>query len=105
MPVLFVEENGLVDKKRVFRIAFVTEGMSDEDLASGIRVDSVPEPESNGMLYQLYINPQNKEMWYEYEEVPKSEMEILKEENEALKKSQADQDELLMQLMLSMGGN
>lgn len=34
-----------------------------------------------------------------------SEIGNLKEENEALKKSQADQDELLMQLMLTTGGN
>lgn len=97
MPVLFVEENGLLDKKRVVRIAFVTDGMSDEDLASGISVDSVPEPESNGMIYQLYINPQTKEMWYEYEEVPKSEIEILRDENRDLKLALAESVEAQQQ--------
>jgi len=84
-------------------------GKTQEELEAegGIFVErsAVPQPENNGKIARLYINPQTKEMWHEYEEMPKSEMEILKEENEALKKSQADQDELLMQLMLSMGGN
>lgn len=90
-------------------------GLKDEDgnlmskeaieKLGGVFVDFELKPEPNDMLATHFVNPQTGEQWYEYEERPKTEMELMKEENEALKKSQADQDELLMQLMLTTGGN
>jgi len=79
--------------------------MTKEEMEAmgGVFVETELQPEANGLTGTHYVNPETKEQFYEYEEMPKSDIEILREENAALKKSQADQDELLMQLML--GGN
>ena len=74
-------------------------GKTEEELVSegGILIDSVPIPESNGKPYRHYINLKTGEQWYEYEEVPKSEIESLREEFTNYK---AEQDLLLMQILL-----
>ncbi|MFJ6264247.1 hypothetical protein ACIQGW_04395 [Lysinibacillus xylanilyticus] len=66
--------------------------MSKEDIGKmgGIFVESVLQPEPNGMMGTHYINPQTGEQWYEYEERPKTEMEILKEELAAVKAENKD---------------
>jgi len=114
MPVLFLNPMN-PNETRVQRIAYDTTGWTEEDLRGGIVVDSIPEPENNGKIATLHINKDTKEMWYEYEEVPltpeqimqnlQNEIAAVKARNAELEKSQADQDELLMQLMLSKGGN
>ncbi|PIJ99965.1 hypothetical protein [Lysinibacillus sphaericus] len=84
MPVLFLDPmnpNGTI----VQRIAYDTMGWTEEDLRSGIVVDSIPEPENNGKIATLHINKDTKEIWYEYEEAPKSEIEVLRDENRDLK--------------------
>lgn len=51
----------------------------------------------------LYINPTTKELWYEYVDRPltaEEELQLIKQENGALKQSQAEQDALIMQLLL-----
>lgn len=51
----------------------------------GVFVESIPQPEPNGKMGIHFVNPQTGEQWYEYEERPKTEMEILKEELAAVK--------------------
>ncbi|ACA39384.1 hypothetical protein J2D69_06175 [Lysinibacillus sphaericus] len=51
----------------------------------GVFVESIPQPESNGKMAMHFVNPQTGEQWYEYEVIPKTEMEILKEELAAVK--------------------
>jgi len=46
----------------------------------GVFVESVIQPEPNGKMAIHFVNPQTGGQWYEYEEMPKTEMEILKEE-------------------------
>ncbi|WP_338651617.1 hypothetical protein [Lysinibacillus sp. Y5S-8] len=114
MPIVFLDPNHPSGTK-VQLIAYDTTGWTEDDLRSGIMVEAIPEPETNGKGWELHINKDTKEMWYEYFELPLSPEQIIqnlqnelvtvKEANTALEKSQTDQDELLMQLMLSMGGN
>lgn len=74
-------------------------GKTREELESegGILIEGVLPPENNGKPYRHYINPKTGEQWYEYEDVPKSEIELLREEFAQYK---ADQDLLLMQILL-----
>ncbi|WP_257216256.1 CD1375 family protein [Lysinibacillus sphaericus] len=51
----------------------------------GVFVESIPQPKPNGKMPIHFVNPQIGEQWYEYEEIPKTEMEILKEELAAVK--------------------
>lgn len=54
--------------------------LSEEDLSRGFLVDSIPEPtEQEGKRPVLYCNPKTKELWYEYEDIPKTKEEILEE--------------------------
>ncbi|WP_243432523.1 hypothetical protein [Lysinibacillus sphaericus] len=76
-------------------------GKTQEELEAegGIFVErsAVPQPENKGKIARLYINPQTKEMWYEYEEIPKSEIEILRDENRDLKIALAESVEAQQQ--------
>lgn len=68
----------------------------------GILVDSIPEPEEvEGKDPVLYCNPETKELWYEYEDIPKTEEEIQAEKVESLEQSIA---ELTMAMTMMMGG-
>lgn len=49
----------------------------DED---GLLVDSIPTPENiQGKIPVLFINPQTRELFYEYEDAPKTQGKILLE--------------------------
>lgn len=75
--------------------------LPEDLLKKGVIVDDMPIAQSvEGKIGKLYFNPINKEMWYEYESVPKTEMELLREDNENLRASQAEQDALIMELMI-----
>ena len=54
---------------------------------------------------ELHYDKDTKQLYYEYIDIPKTEIELLQEENEKFKVSQADQDENIMLVMLEMGGN
>lgn len=57
---------------------------------TGILVESVPEPNvSEGQSASLFINPETKDMWYEYEVIPKTPEQLQAEEIENLKSQQA----------------
>jgi hypothetical protein len=67
----------------------------------------LPEAEvREGFTSHPAYNPETGEGYWEYNETKpttEEELEKLKKENESLKVSQADQDEIIMQLLL--GGN
>ncbi|HAU35492.1 MAG TPA: hypothetical protein DCW76_14640 [Lysinibacillus sp.] len=76
-------------------------GKTQEELeAEGhifVNESDIPHPENNGMIPRLYINPQTKEMWHEYAEKPKSEIEVLRDENRDLKIALAESVEAQQQ--------
>lgn len=76
-------------------------GKTQEELeAEGhifVNESDIPHPENNGMIPRLYINPQTKEIWHEYAEMPKSEIEILRDENRDLKIALAESVEAQQQ--------
>lgn len=53
-------------------------GKSKEELEQeGLLVDSIPEPQQiEGKSAILYCNPTTKELWYEYEDIPKTQEEL-----------------------------
>ena len=80
-------EDGLVD---IFYKPFDQKhglGKTKEQLEQeGLLVDSIPEPEQQeGKIAILYVNPETKELYYQYEDIPKIEEQIAKEELESIK--------------------
>lgn len=82
---------------------------NDETPITQVDIKELPLPEKiKGKTAELYINPLTGELWYEYVDIPMSEIEILlsgkqsilEKENETMRRAQSDQDELIMQLML-----
>jgi len=59
--------------------------LDEETLNSGLLVESIPTPEFvEGKEAVLYVNPQTKELWYEYEDAQFDEMTLLKGKNQLL---------------------
>lgn len=74
------------------------------EIAVEYDMSTMPQPENlAGKTYELYYDKETKKLYYEYTDLPKTEIELLQEENEKFKISQADQDENIMLLLL--GGN
>ncbi len=86
-------------------------GKTQEELEAESHIfveeSDIPIPVDNGKIANLYINPQTKEMWYEYQDMPKSEIEILRDENRDLKIALAEsveaqqQDKIVNQLAIA----
>ena len=76
--------------------------LSEEVLSTGLLVDILPKPENTpGKRDVLYVNPQNKDLWYEYEDIPLPDEERiaqLERENDELKKSNLDTQEAILEL-------
>jgi len=72
-------------------------GMTEEELElSGMLVDSIPSaviPKGQRKT-GMFINPQTKEVWYEYETIPPTKEELL----------QAQVDELTIAMAALIGG-
>lgn len=62
----------------------------------GFLVESIPEAEINGKNAILHINPETKELWYEYQEDPPTQLEQIK----TLRQQQEATNEALLQLLL-----
>ena len=78
-------ENNTEDNVRISTIHYVPEMLNEDDLAQAIMVEEVPEPEpKDGCVPYLHCNPQTKELWYEYEEVPPTSEERLEAVEAAL---------------------
>lgn len=74
-------------------------GLSREELEKvGVLVETIPEPEqSNNKVAVLYCDPQTKELWYEYEDIPlTTEEEELMQLKLELKQTQEALDFLIM---------
>ncbi|WXR61183.1 hypothetical protein WG909_12910 [Peptostreptococcaceae bacterium AGR-M142] len=60
---------------------------SKEELEKeGYLVETVPEPKELNKIATLYLNPGTIELFYEYEDIPKSREVLLEEQVELLKK-------------------
>jgi hypothetical protein len=73
----------------------------EELLQEGILVESIPKPEFiEGKVPVLKYDPTNKELYYEYEDIPPTKEELLEKEIEQLKQqlqiTQQALDELLL---------
>lgn len=76
------------------------------EIAVEYDTSNFPQPENKpGKSAELFYDKETKQIYYEYIDIPKTEIELLQEENEKFKVSQADQDENIMLMMLEMGGN
>lgn len=76
------------------------------EMAVAYDMSAAPQPENiPGKTHELFYDKETKTLYYEYTDIPKTEIEMLQAENEAFKQSQADQDENIMLMMLGMGGN
>lgn len=66
--------------------------MTREELEQeGILVDSVPEPEHiDGKSAVLYCNPETKELWFEYADIPKTPEQIQAEKIDLLENQTAE---------------
>lgn len=65
---------------------------------------TVPSPEKiPGKTAELLYDKETNQLVYEYKDIPKTDIEILQAENEALQISQAEQDASI--IMLLLGGN
>ena len=62
-------------------------GKTQEELEQeGILVESIPEPQQiKGKSAVLYCNPATKELWHEYEDIPKTKEQLQAEEITNLK--------------------
>lgn len=61
-------------------------GLSEERIKEGIEVDSVPKSDNKeGKKAVVYINPQTKEIWYEYEDKKLSEEDRISELEKRIK--------------------
>lgn len=62
----------------------------------GVLIESIPKPEiTEGKTATLFVNPETKEVWYEYEDLPltpKDELNQLKQDNTLLKMAIIEQD-------------
>ncbi|WP_207653319.1 hypothetical protein [Clostridium cochlearium] len=67
-------------------------GKTQEQLEQeGILVDSIPEPKQiEGKAPILYCNPETKELWYEYEDIPPTPEDLQQEKIQALEQSMAE---------------
>lgn len=97
MKLLFIEKETDI-RAKVLTVHNFPEILSDEDKQGGILVENIPiKDESKGMP-QHYINPQTKEQWYEYTELPVDDIALLKEENINLKESLAELAEMVLNI-------
>ncbi|WPS86886.1 hypothetical protein SMD22_20655 [Brevibacillus halotolerans] len=72
-------------------------GKSSEKLqTTGLLVDSIPQPEVNGKIPKLFINPKTQELWYEYTDRPLSPEEEIVQLKAQLKITQDALDALLL---------
>ena len=69
--MVFVAYDEVVDgKAKVKTCIYKEREYSERMLASGLFVEAVPEPDPSKGLYVLYVNPETKELWYEYTDIP-----------------------------------
>lgn len=96
MAIIFYKKESET-KAFVASVLYDATGFDPQDLAEGLEVEGIPEPEAQpGKLYNLYVNPQTKEVWYEYTDRPLTTEEELVKMKEQLKITQDALDALLL---------
>lgn len=69
----------------------------------GVFVHSIPEPQQvDGKSVILYCNPATKELWYEYEDIPKTSEQIQQEKIDELKSQSESQDQAIAELSMTI---
>lgn len=92
------ESNRALVNHQVNDSQFLTlEDREEIGMTNSIEVETIPVAEDNGKSPILYYNPETQELWYEYMDTPKTEIETLRDE---FAKYRTDQDLLLMQILL-----
>lgn len=82
-------------------IVYGKEFLTEEEKEIAREVESMPTPEDiPGKTPVLVVDYDNKVLKYDYVEEQKTDIQLLQEENQKLRESQAEQDSLIMQLML-----
>lgn len=72
----------------------------------GVLVESIPEAEEReGKTPILYCNTETKELWYEYEDIPKTKEELLVEKVNQLESALMETTVLLAQLAQEQSKN
>ncbi len=92
-------------------------GKTKEELEQeGVLVDSIPESKQiEGKAPILYCNPSTKELWYEYEDIPKTQEEIQQKKISQLESAllemttlnaiqQAQNEQAILELTMMIGG-
>lgn len=75
---------------------------TEQLISEGMLVNKIPEPkETQGKVGVLFVNPNTKELYYKYENVPLTE-ESISFKLEALEIAQATTDSTLLELMESI---
>lgn len=87
--VFYNEEN------QVTLTHYMPEQLPEEMKAQGVEVGEIPEPEERERkMPVLYINPDTKELWYEYVDRPLTEEERMQEMEQILADMLLDQMEV-----------
>lgn len=71
--MLFLTHGEVMDgKAKVLAVIYKTEELSEEMKATGVFVESIPDPAINQGLPMLMVNPETKDLWYEYQPIPET---------------------------------
>lgn len=97
---MIIIENTEETKVKVLSVFSFGEIAVDYDMSTAPQPENIP-----GKTHEMFYDKETQKIFYEYTDIPKTEIELLQEENEKFKVSQADQDENIMLMMLEMGGN
>lgn len=68
---MFITYSDAIDGKAMVKaIVYNEKELSVEAKANGLFVASIPEPDRDKGMPRLYVNPETKELWHEYEPIP-----------------------------------
>ncbi|PSG98921.1 MAG: hypothetical protein BRC29_02210 [Nanohaloarchaea archaeon SW_7_43_1] len=80
MSVAIRTRNVEEDKHRIISYHNNPEKLSEEEKKNSIIVDQLPEKESkSGKVAEMFYNPENGEVWTEYEEKERNDQEGMEE--------------------------
>lgn len=97
MAILITHDSATATKAMVLVMHFQPELLPQEVVEKGIMVDEVPTANPPaGKVGTPYINPQTKEIWYEYSDRPLTAEEKIDQLQQQLKITQDALDALLL---------
>ena len=69
--MVFITYGEIVENKaRVLAAVYTTAELSEEMKSTGVFVEEIPAPDLLGGIPTLMVNPDTKELWYEYSLFP-----------------------------------